>query len=112
MILSTHLLPDVERLCDHVVVMQQGRIVFSGTIAELRGTESLRYEVREKGGAGSPPGWRSEAARSSVSPTASSSRCPRAQAPSCCSRRRSPPRSRCATWRPAASRWKTPSWRR
>ncbi|MBK8942686.1 MAG: ABC transporter ATP-binding protein [Polyangiaceae bacterium] len=49
-ILSTHLLPDVERLCDHVVVMQQGRIVFSGTIAELRGTESLRYEVRVKAG--------------------------------------------------------------
>jgi len=36
-ILSTHLLPDVEQVCDRVVIMQSGRLRFSGTIAELRG---------------------------------------------------------------------------
>jgi ABC-2 type transport system ATP-binding protein len=36
-ILSTHLLPDVDRICDHVVIMHQGQIRFSGTIEDLRG---------------------------------------------------------------------------
>lgn len=49
-IVSTHLLPDVERLCDAVVVMQEGRMVFSGTVAELRGDEAVRFEVRLKDG--------------------------------------------------------------
>jgi ABC-2 type transport system ATP-binding protein len=36
-ILSTHLLPDVERVCNNVIIMQQGRLRFSGTMAALRG---------------------------------------------------------------------------
>jgi ABC-2 type transport system ATP-binding protein len=36
-ILSTHLLPDVERVCDHAVIMHQGTVKFVGTIDELRG---------------------------------------------------------------------------
>src|SRR5213595_100998 len=35
LILSSHLLPDVEYCCDHVVVMDQGRIAASGPIAAL-----------------------------------------------------------------------------
>jgi ABC-2 type transport system ATP-binding protein len=35
-IISTHLLPDVDRICDQVMIMQQGRLRFSGTINELR----------------------------------------------------------------------------
>ena len=31
-VLSTHLLPDVDRTCDRVVVLHQGRLRFSGTI--------------------------------------------------------------------------------
>lgn len=49
-ILSTHLLPDVERLCDHVLVMQGGQVAFSGTIEDLRGDEAPRFEVRVKDG--------------------------------------------------------------
>ena len=50
-ILSTHLLPDVERLCDQVMVMHQGQLQFSGTLAALRGgTAAVRYEVRVKEG--------------------------------------------------------------
>jgi len=36
-VLSTHLLPDVERVCDRAVIMHRGRVRFVGTIDELRG---------------------------------------------------------------------------
>jgi ABC-2 type transport system ATP-binding protein len=35
-ILSTHLLPDVDRVCDHVVIMDRGQLRFFGTILDLR----------------------------------------------------------------------------
>jgi ABC-2 type transport system ATP-binding protein len=35
-VLSTHLLPDVERVCDRALIMHRGRVRFSGTIPELR----------------------------------------------------------------------------
>jgi ABC-2 type transport system ATP-binding protein len=35
-ILSTHLLPDVERVCDQAVIMHRGTMRFSGSIAKLR----------------------------------------------------------------------------
>lgn len=44
-ILCTHLLGDVERLCEHIVVLHQGTVVRSGTMSELRGAASNRYEV-------------------------------------------------------------------
>jgi ABC-2 type transport system ATP-binding protein len=49
-VLSTHLLPDVERVCDHAVIMHQGRVRFVGTIPELRGArgndQALAIEVK------------------------------------------------------------------
>ncbi len=36
-IFSTHILSDVERICDRVAVLGGGRIVLSGTLTELRG---------------------------------------------------------------------------
>jgi ABC-2 type transport system ATP-binding protein len=36
-VLSTHLLPDVERVCDHAVIMHRGRMKFAGSIDALRG---------------------------------------------------------------------------
>jgi ABC-2 type transport system ATP-binding protein len=35
-IISTHLLPDVDRICDQVVIMHRGAMQFTGTIEELR----------------------------------------------------------------------------
>jgi ABC-2 type transport system ATP-binding protein len=35
-ILSTHILPEVEMVCDHVQIIHQGQLVFSGAIDELR----------------------------------------------------------------------------
>ena len=37
-LVSTHQLEVAERLCDRVVMLRRGRVVASGTIAELRGT--------------------------------------------------------------------------
>jgi ABC-2 type transport system ATP-binding protein len=52
-ILSTHLLTDVERYCDHVLVLDQGGLLYSGTIAALTGgAEEARYQVRTKAGPG------------------------------------------------------------
>ncbi len=35
-ILSTHILPEVEMVCDHVQIIHQGQLVFSGEIDQLR----------------------------------------------------------------------------
>jgi ABC-2 type transport system ATP-binding protein len=48
--LSTHLLPDVEKLCDHVVMLHQGTLQFVGTLAAMRGEDAARFEVRVKNG--------------------------------------------------------------
>src|ERR671920_368720 len=48
LILSSHLLPDVEYTCDRVVVMDNGRIATQGPIAELKGPRGSVYEIRAK----------------------------------------------------------------
>jgi len=49
LILSSHLLPDVEYTCDHVVVMDKGTVATFGTIEALKGPAGRVYEVRVKG---------------------------------------------------------------
>jgi ABC-2 type transport system ATP-binding protein len=49
LILSSHLLPDVEYTCDHVVVMDKGQVATQGPIAELKGPTGRVYELRVKG---------------------------------------------------------------
>jgi ABC-2 type transport system ATP-binding protein len=49
LILSSHLLPDVEYTCDHVVVMDKGQVATQGPIAELKGPAGRVYELRIKG---------------------------------------------------------------
>jgi ABC-2 type transport system ATP-binding protein len=49
LILSSHLLPDVEYTCDHVVVLDKGTVAASGTIEQLKGPAGRVYEVRVKG---------------------------------------------------------------
>jgi ABC-2 type transport system ATP-binding protein len=49
LILSSHLLPDVEYTCDHVVVLDKGTVAASGPIEGLKGPAGRVYEVRVKG---------------------------------------------------------------
>ena len=49
LILSSHLLPDVEYACDHVVVMDKGTIATAGPIAGLKGPGGRVFELRIKG---------------------------------------------------------------
>jgi ABC-2 type transport system ATP-binding protein len=44
-VLSTHLLPDVERICDRAMIMHQGKVRFVGTIDELRGARGRATEL-------------------------------------------------------------------
>ena len=50
LILSSHLLPDVEFTCDRVVVMDKGRVVAEGPIQQLKGPSGRVFEVRAKAG--------------------------------------------------------------
>jgi ABC-2 type transport system ATP-binding protein len=49
LILSSHLLPDVEYTCDHVVVLDKGQVAASGSIDQLKGPAGRVFEVRVKG---------------------------------------------------------------
>jgi len=49
LILSSHLLPDVEHTCDHVVVLDKGRVAAQGPIAALKGPAGRVFELRIKG---------------------------------------------------------------
>jgi ABC-2 type transport system ATP-binding protein len=48
LILSSHLLPDVEYTCDHVVVLDRGSVAASGPIAALKQPRGRVYELRVK----------------------------------------------------------------
>ena len=45
-VFSTHIMPEVERLCDHVCIVSHGRSVASGTVAELL-SQSGRSDFEE-----------------------------------------------------------------
>jgi ABC-2 type transport system ATP-binding protein len=51
LILSSHLLPDVEYACDHVVVIDKGKVAAAGPIAALKQPHGRVFELRVK-----PPG--------------------------------------------------------
>jgi ABC-2 type transport system ATP-binding protein len=43
---SSHLLAEVEEICDRVAIVRAGSIVYEGALAELRRTAAAGYEVR------------------------------------------------------------------
>src|SRR5262245_59315693 len=49
LIFSSHLLPDVEAVCDHVLVLGRGELLAQGAIRELKQAHRGAYEVRLKG---------------------------------------------------------------
>jgi ABC-2 type transport system ATP-binding protein len=48
LILSSHLLPDVEHACDYVVVLDKGSVATAGPIAELKQPRGRVFELRVK----------------------------------------------------------------
>ena len=62
--LSSHVLPEVERLCERVALIRAGRIVDEGTIEQLRAGRARRVRVVLRGGG---PGAASCPARGSWS---------------------------------------------
>jgi ABC-2 type transport system ATP-binding protein len=45
-LVSTHLLPDVEAVCEEMVVLDNGKVAIQGNIADLKGENRKVYEVR------------------------------------------------------------------
>ena len=44
-LLNSHLIGEVERVCDRVVILDRGRVAASGTLAELLGRRELRLQL-------------------------------------------------------------------
>ncbi|MCC2669235.1 MAG: transporter-like protein, partial [Armatimonadetes bacterium] len=44
-IVSSHILPDIERVCDSVVLMRSGRLAQQGDVASLQATEGRQIDV-------------------------------------------------------------------
>jgi ABC-2 type transport system ATP-binding protein len=49
LLFSSHLLPDVEAVCDHVMVLGRGRLLVQGRIDDLKQAHDLQFELRVKG---------------------------------------------------------------
>jgi ABC-2 type transport system ATP-binding protein len=45
-LLSSHLLAEVDELCNRVAIVLRGRVVYEGSLAELRRAAGLRYRLR------------------------------------------------------------------
>jgi ABC-2 type transport system ATP-binding protein len=48
-LLNSHLIGEVERVCDRVVILDKGRVAAAGTLAELLGRRELRLTLDEVG---------------------------------------------------------------
>ena len=46
-LLNSHLIGEVERVCDRVVILDRGRVAASGTLAELLGQRELRLHLSD-----------------------------------------------------------------
>lgn len=48
-LLSTHVLPDVETVCDHVVLLSRGQISYAGSLHAFRAGSGSRWRIRVVG---------------------------------------------------------------
>ncbi|MCB9881218.1 MAG: ABC transporter ATP-binding protein [Planctomycetes bacterium] len=47
--MASHLLPDIEQVCDRILMIDRGRLVRGGTLDELRRTENVVHRVSLRG---------------------------------------------------------------
>jgi ABC-2 type transport system ATP-binding protein len=45
-LLSSHLMPEVEELCNRVAIIRQGRVAYEGSLDELRARAGISYRLR------------------------------------------------------------------
>ena len=45
-LLSSHLMPEVEELCNRVAIIRQGRVAYEGSLEELRRRAGISYRLR------------------------------------------------------------------
>jgi ABC-2 type transport system ATP-binding protein len=50
-LVSSHLLAEVEQTCTHVVVMHKGRLIAAGATAEIAGAGGMQLAVADPGAA-------------------------------------------------------------
>jgi ABC-2 type transport system ATP-binding protein len=46
--ISSHILSELEEICDHIGIIERGRLVFSGTLEEIRSRLGIQSKVRIK----------------------------------------------------------------
>jgi ABC-2 type transport system ATP-binding protein len=44
-LVSSHLISEIEQICDYVVMIRAGRLVHQGTVAELQATQQAEFQV-------------------------------------------------------------------
>ncbi len=112
LLFSSHLLPDVEAVCDYVVVLGGGRLLAEGKIQDLKQVHARCFEVRLKADADAfaRSGWPRWAARRKRVDDLLLVQLPEGEiAADCCGRRRPSRGSRSATCGRSAARSKRSS---
>ncbi len=56
-VLSTHILDDVERLCNRVAILDRGKVRYEGPLALSDGSQSVRYRFHIEEGCQIPSPW-------------------------------------------------------
>ena len=49
LIISTHLLADIEHTCDHIVMVERGKVIASGSMSEIIGVEGGKFLLEWEG---------------------------------------------------------------
>lgn len=81
-LISTHILQEVEAMADHVIVVNEGRVVFDGTVSEMEAGESLEAAFyRLTGNSTAKPSQAAPNATASLSGAQSAYEQPAATAP-------------------------------
>ena len=105
---STHILSDVETLCDRVVILRRGETVVSGTVRELLRADvrRSRSDARRRVAPRSASGFRATVSRCKMQAATWSSRSKGTTTCSACSPRPSKRERASSRWRPARRRSK------